>query len=266
MKKMYVLGISMIFLTIFSVVVNAAPVGNIAAPAIMKSLLLTGDDEVKLGIIAAGEGDIVFDRKIKDEYGDVELSFYGSKIGVSLFDKAIIYGLVGAGSAQEEIDISGTKVEFETETDFAWGVGASVIAYETKIDGFGNGILRVGGDIKYRSAEPSVDKVTIGSVVYDLPNALITDSSVEYNEFQTALGLSYQLDKFIPYMGVKFCGLDGDVKATLSGTEYKDSFEEEESVGMFVGTDILIGDSISLNVEGRFIDEEAISFGASIRF
>ena len=247
-------------------IVNAAPVGNIAQPAIMKSLIISGEDETPIGIIAAGEADIGFDRKIKDAYGDVEFNAYSTKLGLTFSDKATVYCLLGAANASQELTVLGSQVKWETDTAFLWGLGASVIAHEREIDGFGNGTLRVGGDIKYRRAEPDVDKITIDGTVYDIPNSAVTSASVEYGEFQVALGLSYQLGNFIPYAGVKFAALDGDQKATVSGTVYEEDYEEDNSVGMFAGFDYMITDSIALNFEGRFIDEEAISVGGTIRF
>jgi len=265
MKKLVSLTLIVMLSGIYSAV-NAAPVGNIAQPAIMKSLVISGEGENSIGIIAAGEADIGFDRKIKDADGDVEISAYTSKLGVTVANKATLYCLLGAGSAKESATISGSKIEVETETGFLWGIGANIIAYEKEIQGFGDGVLRLGGDIKYRSCNPDIDEFTIDGTTYSLDALGVTNANAEYGEFQVALAASYQMDSFVPYLGVKFATLDGEVKGTYSGTEYKLDYEEDENVGMFAGFDFLINDSIALNFEGRFIDEEAISVGGTIRF
>ena len=63
-----------------------------------------------------------------------------------------------------------------------------------------------------------------------------------------------------------FADLDGDIKSTVSGTTYSDDYEEDKNVGIFIGADLMITDSIAISVEGRFADEEAVNVGAVIRF
>jgi opacity protein-like surface antigen len=43
-------------------------------------------------------------------------------------------------------------------------------------------------------------------------------------------------------------------------------FKTKNSVGPFVGLDYKFNDNLSLNLEGRFIDETAVSFSANYKF
>jgi hypothetical protein len=72
------------------------------------------------------------------------------------------------------------------------------------------------------------------------------------------LGVTKELDRFIPYVGVKYSD------AKLTSGEPKEV--ADENVGVFVGTDFSITDSLVLNVEGRFVDETAVSFGVTYEF
>lgn len=257
--------LSMFVVTVFFSLnlVYAAPVGNIAQPAMLKSLIISGEGENTIGIIAVGEADLVFDRKIKDAEGDVEINIYSSKLGVVINNKAMLYIILGGGTTKESATILGSNVVIETEAGFVWGLGANFIAYEKE---FENGILRLGGDIKYRAINSDIEDITIDGVTYSLGAAGITNANAEHGEFQIALGASYQINKFFPYAGIKFATLNGEVKGTYSGSEYKIDYEEDENFGMFAGFDYVITDFIALNFEGRFIDEEAISVGGTIRF
>lgn len=246
-------------------IAHAAPVGNIAAPAISESLFLTTEDDGAVGFIAGFDVNMISDRKIKD-IDDADLNFYTSKLGITINDRVLVYTLLGGANGEAEETILGVKVKYETETAFTWGVGATVILLETEVDGFGDGILRFGGDIKYRHTELDLDKIIIAGTSYTPSDVAITDASFEYGEFQGAIGVSYQVKSFVPYMGVKFTSLDGETKATLLGTEYKSDFDAEESVGMFVGADILLTDSIAFHVEGSLLDEEAVTVGGTIQF
>jgi len=246
-------------------VANAAPVGNIAAPAISKSLFLTTGDGSAVGFISGFDANLIFDRKIENT-DKAELNFYTGKLGMTVKDKALFYVLLGGADGKFTYNVSGSKIELETDTAFSWGVGATVILLEKEVNGFGNGILRFGGDLKYRYSEPDINanNVVVDGVKRDISS--VANSSVEYGEFQGAIGVSYQINKFVPYMGVKFTKLTGEEKITVSGTEYKQDYDADDAVGMFVGADILITDSIALHVEGSLIDEEAITIGGTIRF
>lgn len=257
MKKFLILFIGMVFVTITA---YAAPVGNIADPAVLSKGLITEEGEV--GFIAGTEIDITFDRKFKNQAADTEFNFYGAKIGATIGDKALVYALLGAGDASQEFSILGTTVKWETETDFIWGVGATAIVYEQEMEG---NTLRIGIDGRYRRADLEIDKVVIGGTSYSLSDL---DTAVDYelNEWQVALALSYQISNFIPYVGVKYSDVDGEEKATLSGTVYKADVEADDNFGIFVGSSFVINDMASINVEGRFLDEEALTIGANIRF
>jgi len=82
-----------------------------------------------------------------------------------------------------------------------------------------------------------------------------------------AAAVSLQWDRFIPYAGVRYFDFDSTAEATIGGVKFEDdSAEPEHNVGIFVGTDVLITDSVSFNVEGRLIDEEAVTLGCAVRF
>lgn len=233
--------------------IYAAPVGNIATPAVLKKGLVIQDQEGQYGIIAASENDITFDRNLKDQNSDTQFLFFGGKVGVLFMDRFSAYAVLGAGEARQTFKFTGINVTWATDYDFVWAAGGTVIAYETKLEQMGNGVLRAGLDGRYRQAHLDVDD----------PNQA---PKYEFDEWQVALAVSYQIDQFIPYVGVKYSDATGDATATLNGQEYKIDFEGDDNVGIFVGGDYLIDDSVMINVEGRFIDETALSLGATIRF
>lgn len=261
--KFLILTLIMIFAVS---VAYAAPVGNPATPVMLKSGLLTKEEESQFGFVIGPEFDFVNDRNIKNQVGDTKVRFYGGKAGVVIADRAFVYGILGACQIEQEFTVLGSKVEWETETEFAWGVGTTVLLYETTIDLMGNGILRLGVDGKFRYSNPDVEEITIDGTVYKLSDAGVSNVNLELKEWQVALGISYQIDRFLPYIGVKYSDVDGEAKGTYSGTTYKENLKADDNIGIFVGTDILITDSMSVNVEGRFIDEQALTVGALIRF
>lgn len=265
MKHIIILIVCSMF--IFStVVVYAAPVGNVAKANILKKGLIIKDEASKFGVAIEPEVDIVFDRNLEDQAGDTKYGFYGGKTGLIFGNRAVLYGICGAANAEQKFRISGREIEWETETDLVWGAGATLIIYEKEIDIREKGILTIGIDGRYRRSDLDTDKIIVDGTNYNLPDATISGTKFDSSEWQVALGVSYQMDKLIPYAGVKYSDIRGKAETTISATEYSRDFETEHKTGIFAGCDILITDSVSAYAEGRFIDETALSAGATIRF
>ena len=248
---------------LFVISVNAAPVGNIAKPAMLKSVIKL-DKDAEAGGIVEGEFDIGNDRKIKDEDGDTEFRCYGGKIGAIFQNKFILYGLLGNATYKEAFTDQGSNVKIESKEDLAWGFGATAILYEMELK---NSILRFGVDGRWRKTSLDIDKITIDNTVYTIPSGSVTNMSLDYSEWQFAGAASLEWSKLVPYVGVKYSKIDATAKATVSGTNYADSdIKLKNSVGIFAGCDFLVMDSVSVNVEGRFVDEEAMTIGIAVRF
>jgi len=243
----------------------AAPVGNIATPSTLKKGIIYKDEGGKFAVIAGGEVDLTWNQNLKRQNDDTEYYFYGGKIGVLMFDRIMPYAILGAAEAKRQtFTIDGTKIKWDTKYDFVWGVGGTAMLYETKLEGMGNGTLRIGVDGKYRQS-----KLRVGDIVRDdiqIAESSVTQARYNLEQWQVALAVSYQMDQIIPYVGVKYSDATGEAKATINGALYKNDFENKDNVGIFVGGDILLNDSFTANIEGRFIDETALSLGATLRF
>jgi opacity protein-like surface antigen len=254
MKRLWIAGIVVVLLSVCSVA-DAAPVGNPAKPSLEK-----GDAPFKVGT----ELDFVTEREldVSDEDVTIEkLNWYMGKISYTMADKVDLYCLLGAAAGEFSEKYTGVDLEYDTETEFAWGVGATVLLYE-----FENG-LRLGLDGKYRQVEPDIDKVTLNGVSYSPGDVGISDFSAEYSEWQVAVGISKELGQFVPYGGIKYTDVEASTEATISGTTYKtDDVNSDEIFGIFIGCDFLPTEDISIGVEGRFIDETAVTVAAAYRF
>ena len=233
----------------------AAPVGN---PA--KQILVEGEYPFTVG----AELDFVTERELDVSDEDVavdSLNWYSAKIAYSFEDKVELYCLLGAADGEFSEKYTGVDLLYEAETEFAWGFGATVFLYE-----YENGI-RLGVDGKYRQVDPSVDKLTLNGVEYSIPSGSVTSIDVEYSEWQIALGISKEMDGFLPYGGIKLSDVEASMKATIGGTTYTtDDADSENIFGIFIGCDFVATDNFSIGVEGRFIDETAFSILGTLRF
>ena len=122
----------------------------------------------------------------------------------------------------------------------------------------------MGSDFQYLEHSKHVS----GSVlIYDVsdPTATITgnlNGKMTVKEWHIAPFIAKKLGNFTPYIGAKYSDLRMKLDYDDNGS---DNFDAERHFGTFVGTNLNLG-KFSLNLEGRFIDETAITAGISCRF
>ena len=266
MKKIIALTICLGFILSVSAA-YAAPVGNIATPSILKKGLMMKDGQSNWGVIAGPETDLSWDRNLKNQKDDTEYFFYGGKIGLLLMDRFIPYSILGAAKAKKQtFQVNSNKVQWETDYDFVWGAGGTLMLYETEPGQVGEGILNVGVDGRYRQSHLDIDAVVLDGATKKSGAAGLTSAKFELEEWQIALEVAYQYKQVVPYVGVKFSDATGEAVATIDGTKYKNDFDADSNFGIFCGGDIIINDSITANIEGRFINETALSLAGTVRF
>ena len=206
------------------------------------------------------------------------------KGALGLHPNVDIFVKLGMASANWEAKHKGPgypdeKFEFDDDWDFAWGIGAKVKIFETL------GGLRFMGDAQYLSYKVDGDFKIDGKDLdqdileylrwFDSNATFSADSEVEIKEWQIALYVNQTFGNFSPYAGVKYseCDVDFEFKGSgqVSGDPYSFNIEgdaeADDNFGIFLGTDIyIIPNQLSLNVEVRFIDETAGTFGLTYRF
>lgn len=257
MSKLFILCLAVLLSSILSNA-YATSVGNLAEPKMFEEGTFMPENEF-VSLRAGYQGDFVFDRKLKD-LDDTEINTNAGTLTLNINKKIDVYGIFGATDGTLEETYGSTKVKYETDTSFSWAVGAKAILLEHKD-------TIVGLDGRYFNAEPDLDKVIVDGVSYDIPSTSITEAKVEYNEFQIALGIAQNISMFIPYGGIKYSRAKGKAIATISGTKYEsEDAKNKDNVGVFIGCSVLPLKNVSLNVEGRFVDEEALMVSGQIRF
>lgn len=284
MKKLWYV---LIFSVLSAGAALAGPVGNIADPAILKKSIIR-EDTGGLFIVGGAVVDVVTDRVLETNMAvanqlsdslaeDYEITYYGLKIGTGFLDKGIAYLLLGSGTAGQG--------NWDTKSDFIWGAGVNYILYEKKFNP--TDAFRVGVDAKFRYAdwdgENEIRTYAEDAVMGDQLVSLAVDerwsSSWEFTEWQVALAASYQLYAFCPYAGIKYSDVSGERDFTGNVTKtYQDEVvaseqkgytidnDAEDNFGYFLGAGFNITDMATINVEGRFGDEEALSGSFLIRF
>lgn len=245
--------------------VYAAPVGLTSEADATKAEWSYKDIELSIGFVA----DIVDTRKIDIDSGEFEIESYTARLAASLMDRFNLY--VDLGQAQGigyDYVIKGEQYNADFDDEFMWGVGVNALLYR-----WGNG-LEIGVNASYRTADMNLEQVAIDNVTY-ARSALADVKDGEFQEYQGALEVAWRTDVLTPYAGVKVSEVEVDNTFSPSaGAERNASGKNaSENVGVFVGltlTPSIEGapksEQFALNVEGRFIDEEAFSVAASYKF
>lgn len=241
------------------------------------------------------------------------------------------FNLVGLFGAVEQtaqlntlvpnVSLAQSVVELYTDTAFAWSVGARAALWEC-------GCATLGASFQYAQSKPKVEELNVlcnaaeftinkpkGYVDQAFPLELnagtdaatgTKDASIDYHEWQASLALSYRLNMFTPYIGVKWsrASFDADsiriaqpklakaildvttLNPTIAGAgkveeanqagELGDTMQivsmqinkmkSRKSCGLAVGTTIVDADKYAVTVETRLIDERAAHVNAQFRF
>ena len=294
MKKLILVSSIMLAVALPSIG-RAATVGNIAETQGAPSKFSLGleydkisnrDLEFTSGSITGNIGGVPFTEPIPslgDSIKDVEAEsnriFLKGTLGFhSHIDLFVKLGIADAKWESKYVSPGSPdqKDEFDGDYGFAWGVGAKLLFFQSP------GGLRILGDTQYIEYEVEGDYKTDG---VDLAQALAPatyESKTKVKEWQVALYVNKTFGPFSPYLGIKYSDLRGKNETDVSGyididddgildTPYSfkasQKAKADDNIGAFVGTDIyVISNQLSVNIEGRFLDETAGTVGVNWKF
>ncbi|MFH1848029.1 MAG: hypothetical protein ABH825_02280 [Candidatus Omnitrophota bacterium] len=198
---------------------------------------------------------------------------YMARISYSLFDRIEPYFKLGIAQYDVKWTESGRDIEIESDEQYAWALGLKTLILNLE-----SPKMKLIADGFYRMAalEPSEGRVDGSLVSVDSAKSVFT-----ITEWQIALALATEIDigggprgeflgvsKMMPYIGAKYSDIGGRIRATISDAVYYNPgiIESDNNYGCFVGCDFIGPNSVVLNVEGRFVDENAITVGLAAQF
>lgn len=258
----------LLFLGAVTGLLYASPVGNTEVPELIEIGFFI-PCESWINVRAGYEGDFVYDARMeqhKEGKGRVDRYKQMTNSGVitvNLVDRMDVYGLFGASWTKANWRFSDStgeihRSEVETHYNFLWGVGARAIFFE-----WGNAALGAGG--RYSSCDAAPAWLTIDGV--ETP---VEGTHLLWNQWQVNLDLAYRIDLFVPYIGIKYSEAHAKLgtfsTAIANDGSGKDQFRTRVPVGLYLGCAISNRKYFMLNIEGRFIDEEAMTISADLRF
>lgn len=257
MKVKILLFASVIYFGMVSLTM-AAGVGDFITPI--------GNMKVAVSV----EDNIIFDRDLSSS-GDVtggEVSDSNqtyAKLALGLGDNFNVYGKVGIANLEYKInwDVSRSQT-LKFDYGLLWGVGSSCL-HEFE-NNFG-----VGVDVQFNMWYTDGDSISGSN------NPVFIDKgSLKNGELQSSLYLTYSYEAdagytIVPYVGGYYAEFKADVDDSI---KFRDDvyeytagdLEEDDNIGILIGTSLLVSENLSFNVEGRFISETALTVAAGWEF
>jgi len=231
--------------------------GKIAA-AVEWSYIFNRDLDFKKATRPAGAGSYVPENfRITKGYNAAVKIFYG------LFDAMDVYIKLGAADYDLKGDVYVGDVKHIQENlsgsnAFLYGGGLK-LAQELK-DGW-----IVGFDTQYLTSANDLDFRAVNLISGATSIAEYTDCRIQ--EWHVAPYVAKKIASFTPYFGVRYSELML-TQTTPNDPKRWDNlvFNANCNVGVFTGLDWNFAKDFTLNIEGRFIDETAISVGIEHKF
>lgn len=247
---------------------QGAPIGNPAAPGLVqKGILLSS--QAPLSVRSGYEGDFVSDGRMKQfDQGTGRVDCYqqdtnSGTVTCNLYDRVDLYGVFGSSATEADWRFTDSlnqihRVELKTQEAFLWAVGGKAILYQWRH-------LFVGMGGRYSFSRYSPDHLTV-----DGTSQSVAGGDLQWREWQIQADIGCKIHIFTPYIGIKYLNaqtrINGfSVPIAADGTG-SDSLKNRVPVGLYLGCGLTNGSYFFVNVEGRLIDEEAVTVSADLRF
>gem|GEM_PF-356161 len=276
-RSLFIFGI-IIFLLNVSFHACAGVVGNTASPDTPKGAGVFSMKQQKgLAIKTAVDMEFLTGRDLHaSDATKTEIingQAYTGKLSFVAFDRVEPYFRMGVAKMKVKWTEAGDEVKLESEDKFTWGVGGKVLIWN-----FEKPKIKLVGDGSYRIADLDISKAVVVGQDVSFDSA---KSRFLMQEWQLALLAAAEVDvdtsgkgevlgisTMVPYAGLKYSQVYGRLRLVRSDATFYNpgEIESDHNVGIFAGCDFVGPNSVSLNIEGRFLDETAFSAGLIVLF
>jgi len=190
------------------------------------------------------EGDFILGFEYSDSKTDIEWSGYGDRGTIKNVESDLYLGKVGLGIADgfEFFGRFGTSEIENAGSEFAWGLGTKVTLGQK--DNICWGAL-----FQFMSLYAE-DTQNIGGY--------LLDGDLDVQEFQFAVGPTYNINELSVYGGPFLHFIEGDADLNVVGSTYPYDIEQESEFGGYIGIGWQISEVSRLNVEYQSTDDAQV--------
>jgi hypothetical protein len=211
--------------------------------------------------------DYIYHERFRDEFkiddiprskSNMKLSTFAAQVSLNFRDRIDIYGIIG--SSKIKIDD-----EIFSKRRLCGGLGTKFVIFHEKN-------FFIGADFKYFESDQKPAFFVVDGLSYDIES----DFRLKYHEIQAALGCTYRIWIFAPYIAatylipkiephphiavVRLPDMDESVDVTIK------SVSGMKRWGMALGLSVVDNSKASLAFEWRLFNQYAINVNAEVRF
>lgn len=242
-------------------------IGNPADPALTTNGIFTAPDTwctVRVSFLE----DYVYRQRCREEFNlsdcvstktFAKLATNAGMLTFNFEERIDIYGILGASCLQ-------INQEIYSRMRFSWGFGGKIILFRTQN-------FFVGTDIKYFEA----NQKPLFFLCEGLPFNLAADFKLDYHETQFSLGMCYRIPLMAPYIYVTYLISEIEPHPTIALVRWPmnkqllvdaecKSIISHRRWGMTVGATVINANQITLAIESRMFNQNAIDLNLDIRF
>ena len=197
-----------------------------------------------------------------------------ARISFVILDRVEPYVKLGVAHMKAKWSEAGHEAKLDSDTGFSWGLGAKALIYEIP-----KPKIKLVADGYWRIANMDVSNGYVDGVKIPLDTS---KSRFTIREWQLALLAATDIDitgpgkpevmgisTLTPYAGIKYSDIGGRLRLMQTNNAYYNNpgnIDADNNFGILVGCDFVGSSSVSVNLEGRFIDETAMTTGLSVLF
>lgn len=189
-----------------------------------------------------------------------------SNLGLFVFnidDHFDLYGGFGATTIDSNWRFNNTvggisRVSLESNNRYSWTMGANATIFK-----WGDAYL--GGGMRYSGVNTNLAWITVDGV-----NTATNNAKLRWLQWQVEAAIGCRIGFFTPYLGGKYSNVRVSLQSFNVAIAQNDNhdihMENRNHVGAYLGVTLTNGDFFMLTLEGRIIDEEAVSVSGDVRF
>jgi len=265
------LGLAVSFFFIATPMSLAETVGNSGTINIPYGPGIMGFETTKYGSIKVGaESVIILEKKLTETTAvnspELEGQIYLIKLAYRWRDRVEPFIKLGLGELIATWSESGAEVKAEGRRQIAWEFGGKVLLFESVKHG-----LRMNLFGSFLKSSPGVEMLKIDDVEYEA----LSQKEFTFSEWQAGFIVSYEVINkntpyvaIVPYVGVRYSDSELALRVQReAGAIYTPGApDSEKTIGLITGFDMAVEDSVTLGIEGRFLDENALTVGFTVLF
>lgn len=255
------------FLTATSVCF-AAPAKNPGEPTLLKKGFFIPEN-YPVSARVSYEGSFISNARLKQTQegtGRVDNFEVFTNLGLVVFsiaDRFDLYGGFGASTFESNWRFTNSvggisRVSTLSNNRYSWTYGVNTTIYQWER-------AFLGGGIRYSGAHAGLSWITINGA-----NVPSNNAEFRWLQWQAEMAIGCKIGLFAPYLGAKYSNARvrlASLDVAIAGDgEGKIHMENRDHVGVYLGVTLSKDAYFMMTVEGRIIDEEAVSVSGDIRF